>query len=72
MSPVHPKTGCTDFTDTRFGQMPAEACTEKGVDPGHAGCGPQGKGLGPMTWLLIGVLGTVSVLGIAHFAARFI
>lgn len=58
-----------DFEESR--QMAAEACTEVGADPDRIGCGPRGKGLGPLAWLLVGLLSLVAMFGIAHFAARF-
>lgn len=48
---------------------PGEASSEFLADPDHAGCGPNGKGLGPMAWLLVAVLGLVLVFGTAHLAA---
>lgn len=58
-----------EFAASRFGQWPGEASTELGADPDRAGCGPNGKGLGPMAWLLVAVLAMVLVFGITHFAA---
>lgn len=60
-----------DFEESR--QCPAESCTELGADPDRAGCGPNGEGLGPMTWLLlVAVLALVLVFGTVHFAAGWI
>ncbi len=55
-----------DFEESR--QFPAESCTELGADPDHAGCGPNGEGLGPMAWLLVAVLALVLVFCTVHLA----
>lgn len=69
MSPHDDMDDTAEFAASRFGQWPGEASTELGADPDRAGCGPNGKGLGPMAWLLVAVLGLVLVFGTVHLAA---
>lgn len=59
-----------DFEESRQ-HYPGEACSEYLADPDRIGCGSQGRGLGPIAWLLVGLLALVAVLLIAHFAARW-
>lgn len=58
-----------DWAESTFG--PAESCTELGADPDRIGCGTRNTGLGPIAWLLVGLLGFVLVMATAHFAARW-
>ncbi|MEN9491753.1 MAG: hypothetical protein RJA63_2202 [Pseudomonadota bacterium] len=51
----------------------ASACSEflESADPDRIGCGTRNTGLGPIAWLLVGLLGFVLVMATAHFAARW-